>query len=233
MKPLRAFASALFPSPPQTGERVPKAGEGRVFALGFVGLLLASCATQPVRAPIAGDAQQHQLTREQALAAQPRWSLQGRVALSNGRDGGSGRIDWRQDGERYQVVLDAPVTRQGWRLSGDASHARLDGLAGGPREGDDPARLLFETTRWEIPVAAMAAWVRGAPADEARHGPATPAFAPDGRLAGLAQDGWSLAYDDWRPAVADEPEMPGRIEARRGEARVRLVIDQWGAEPLP
>ena len=82
-------------------------------------------------------------------------------------------------------------------------------------------------------MAAMSDWVRGAPADEARHGPATRAFAADGRLAGLAQDGWILAYDDWRPAAGELPELPGRVEARRGEARVRLVIDQWGAEPLP
>lgn len=205
----------------------------RLFAIVVAASLASACAMQPVRAPIAGDAQEHQLAREQALAARTQWSLQGRVALSNGREGGSGRIGWRQDGARYRVVLDAPITRQGWQLGGDGAHARLDGLAGGPREGDDPARLLFEATRWEIPVTAMAQWVRGARADPSRHGPATITFGSDGRLAGLVQDGWTLAYDDWRPAVGDEPELPGRVEAHRGEARVRLVIDQWGTDPLP
>ena len=203
------------------------------FALAVMVALLAACTTQPVRAPIAGDAQQHQIARERALIAQARWSLQGRVALSNGREGGSGRIDWRQEGARYRVVLDAPITHQGWQLSGDATHARIDGLAGGPREGDDPARLLFETTHWEIPVMAMIAWVRGTRADQAIHGTAILSFGADGRLAGMVQDGWSLSYDDWRPAGGDQPDLPGRVEARRGEARVRLVIDQWGAEPLP
>ena len=198
-----------------------------------IAVALTACTTQPVRAPIAGDPQQHQLAREQALAAQPDWSLQGRVALSNGREGGSGRIDWRQAGARYRVVLDAPITRQGWQLEGDDAHARLDGLAGGPREGDDPARLLFEATHWDIPVTAMAQWVRGARADESRHGPANLVFGADGRLAGLVQDGWNLAYDDWRPTDGAVAELPGRVEATRGNARVRLVIDQWGADPIP
>jgi outer membrane lipoprotein LolB len=204
----------------------------RLFAIAAASLL-AACTTQPVRAPVAGDPKQHQIAREQALAAHPDWSLQGRVALSNGHEGGSGRIDWRQAGARYRVVLDAPITRQGWQLEGDDAHARLDGLAGGPREGDDPTRLLFDATHWDIPVAAMAQWVRGARADETRHGPASLTFATDGRLAGLVQDGWTLAYDDWRPAGGAVAELPGRVEATRGKARVRLVIDRWGTDPIP
>jgi outer membrane lipoprotein LolB len=197
-------------------------------------LLLAGCAARAPRTPLpplARTPEAHQQVREAALASQDAWSLQGRVALSNGRDGGSGRIDWVQDGARYDMSLSAPVTRQSWRLEGDAARARLDGIAGGPLEGDDPQALLREATRWEIPVAALSSWVRGMRADEARHGPAILGFGPDGRLATLEQAGWTVHYTEWDAAAA--VELPRRLEAARGEAKVRLVVDAWGSAPAP
>lgn len=201
---------------------------------------LSACAGQPVRQapPIAAAAAlSAQQAREAALHADPDWSLAGRVALSNGRQGGSGRLDWQQDGARYAVSLSAPVTRQSWRLRGDPGGAVLEGLEGGPRHGADPGRLLQESTGWEIPVAALPDWLRGvrAPAQ----GPAALAFGDDGRLASIEQGGWRIDYADWRlPEPAADPlaptasrvALPHRIEATRGQARVRLVVDAWGED---
>lgn len=218
----------------------------RVVVLVFASAWLAACAVQPVRqAPsvAVADAQQTQIDREAALREDVRWSLQGRVALANGDEGGSGRIDWQQAGPRYAVSLSAPITRQSWRLSGDADGALLEGLEGGPRRGLDPARLLRESTGWEIPVTALASWVRGARADAL--GPAQLQFGADGRLARIVQGGWTIQYSDWRlPPATDataagsvattsvDVALPHRLEAVRGEARVRLVVDGWGADAV-
>src|SRR5688500_19532061 len=78
----------------------------RVFLLVAL-LLLGACAGRAPREalpPLGTAPAVHQAQREAALAAHPDWSLQGRVALSNGRDGGSGRIDWQQQGGRYTVA---------------------------------------------------------------------------------------------------------------------------------
>lgn len=201
-----------------------------LFAMVGAGLL-AGCVTTAPRVPLPpaqrDAAVARQETREAALSQHARWNLQGRVALSNGKRGGSGRIDWQQDGDTYRVALSAPITRQSWRLEGDAGSARLEGLDGGPRVGDDATRLLREATGWEIPVQALAAWVRGARAAQA--GPAQLAFAGDGRLAQLQQDGWTLDYSDWRPSPIAGVELPMRVNAERGDARVRLVVDDWSA----
>ncbi|HVI25952.1 MAG TPA: lipoprotein insertase outer membrane protein LolB [Xanthomonadaceae bacterium] len=195
--------------------------------------LLAACAGRPLRAPgpalPAEVAQARQAEREAALAAQPHWSLQGRVAVSTAGRGGSGRLDWNQDGADYVIALSAPVTRQSWRLRGSPGHARLEGLDGGPREGDDATALLLEATGWLVPVDALAAWVRGARA--AGHGPAAVDYGADGQLAALRQDGWSLRYADWRPAAGLAIALPYRVEATRGDARVRLVVDAWDEGP--
>jgi outer membrane lipoprotein LolB len=212
---------------PFTGPRMP------AVLLAAVLSGLAACVPQKVRAPLPSlspqelaAAQTRQAEHEAVVRAEPTWSLQGRVALSNGRNGGSGRIDWQQLADRYEVALSAPVTRQSWRLSGDASAARLDGLEGGTRTGSDPGQLLRAATGWEIPVAALSSWLRGARADEAVFGPATVAFGADRRLARIQQAGWTIDYPAWQPTMA-AGALPVRLNAQRGRAWVRLVVDRW------
>ncbi len=197
------------------------------FALA-IGALLAACAGQPIRtAPPISDAaaRQAQVARAAVLIAHPQWSLQGRVALSNGRNGGSGRIEWHQDGPQYAVALSAPITRQSWRLSGDDGSARLEGLDGGPREGADAQALLREATGWIIPVSALASWVRGAA--DLQLGPAMLQFGAEGRLVRLQQAGWAIDYSDWQLQSVLGIALPHRLNASRDDAKVKLVIDNW------
>lgn len=157
-----------------------------------------------------------------ALAYQGGWTMQGRVAISNGSQGGNARVDWVERGLRdYSVTLSAPVTRQSWRLDVQNGQATISGIEGGPRSGANAAQLLREATTWEIPVDAMRWWVRGqtAPTPSATRY----VFTADGALIGLEQDGWRIQFER-----ASEDALPSRITATRGESRVRLVIDQWG-----
>lgn len=215
---------------------------GRLLATGALLLALAACTSVPVRPPAqtvaldAGaraDADARLAAREAAIRARAGYAFAGRVAMSNGRDGGSGRIDWRQTGEAFEVSLSAPVTRQSWRLVGDPAGARIEGLEGGLREGADVGQLLWEATGFEIPVSALAAWAAGTRADPATFGEATVAYAADGQLARLQQDGWTIDFIDWQPSSSDgAPALPVRINAARDAARVRLIVDAWTLDPV-
>lgn len=202
------------------------------FLVAAATLLLAGCAATTVRAPLPPAERAEALVRQQAreatLAAHPDWTLEGRVALSNQGRGGSGRIEWRQRGTAFDVALSAPITRQGWRLAGDHGHARIDGLDGGPREGKDPDALLREATGWDVPIAALASWVRGARAPSGSE--ARLQFGADGHLQALQQDGWHLEFSDWQLQTALDVVLPMRINATRDSARVRLVVDAWGED---
>lgn len=205
------------------------------FAILAMALLLAACATRPVKAPAptAGFlalAEQQQLIRENILRTQSDWSLEGRIAISNGSKGGSGRIDWDQDGDKYVVSLSAPVTRQSWRLTGDlhSESGRLEGLEGGVREGADAEQLLLEATGWDIPLQSLVQWTRGmADVPGRSNAPAQVEYATDGRLRSLREQGWRIDYTEWFESVGGQPSMPRRIEASRGDAKVRLIIDRW------
>ncbi len=199
MKPLRAFAIVVFAS------------------------LVSACATQPAKPALpalVGAPEANQAARATALAAFPGWSMTGRIAVTNGQQGGSGRIEWRQDGARYAATLSAPVTRQGWRVSGGPDGATLEGMAGGPRSGPDAAALVFEATRWRVPVDALGDWLLALQRDgDAAH------FGDDGRIDRIEGEGWVVSYADWR--AVQGVELPGRIEAMQGAAKVRLVVDDW------
>lgn len=202
-------------------------------------MLLAGCASLPPSAPgrgdaVAGDAAQRVRAEALGLAdadcAAPDWTMAGRVALSNGKQGGSGRIEWTQGAGSSRLLLTAPVTRQGWQLDVDGAGATLEGLPGGPLHDEDAARLLRDATGWEIPVAALGCWLRAAAADTARFGPARIDYGMDLLPRRIEQGGWSVAYDGWKPDPSSALPMPARIDAQRGSDRVRLVVDRWGPE---
>ncbi|MBB5864448.1 lipoprotein insertase outer membrane protein LolB [Xanthomonas sp. 3058] len=176
-------------------------------------------------------ARRAEVARQAWLQAHPNWSFQGRVAISKDRNGGSGRIDWQQDGPRYHVQLSAPVTRQSWVLTGDTTTGagRLEGLEGGPRSGPDAEQVLRDATGWTIPVNQMPDWVRALRI--AGTGAERVDLDAAGRPRTVQQDGWTIDFLAWSPASDAQPELPQRIEARNGDAKVRLLVDQWTVSP--
>lgn len=185
-------------------------------------------AAPDVVTTVSAEAQQAEAARVAALRAQPAWSFQGRVAVSKGRNGGSGRIDWQQQAHQYVVSLSAPVTRQSWTLSGDSQSraGRLDGVEGGPRQGEDAQQVLLEATGWDIPVNQLPDWVRGLVAEGATGAEQVDRDA-EGRPRRVRQMGWDIQFLDWYPAEGDRPVLPRRVEAVNGDAKVRLLVDGW------
>ncbi|PSM12571.1 lipoprotein insertase outer membrane protein LolB [Stenotrophomonas maltophilia] len=208
----------------------------RPLLLAAVTLAVSACTTvgtQKTPPPavvetVSAEAAQAEVARVAALHAQPDWAFQGRVAVSKGKDGGSGRIDWKQEGRRYVVELSAPVTRQSWKLIGDTHYeaGRLEGLPGGPRDGEDAQDLLLEATGWDVPVNQLPDWVRGLVAGDSG-APDKVERDADGRPRRIQQMGWTVQYLDWYPAEGERPALPRRIEASSEDAKVRLLVDQW------
>ena len=195
-------------------------------------LLLAGCATTaPTRPapPLSAEARaERQRERAEWLSLYSTWSFSGRAAISRGAKGGSGRIEWEQlDRNRYSIALSAPVTRQSWRLTGDlhSEAGRIEGLEGGPRDGEFAEALLLEATGLQVPLQQLGSWVRGAPA--AGYPVESLEYDGQGRPSLLRQAGWSVRYTAWRPGPAGQPDLPARIEAESGDAKVKLQIDDW------
>ena len=205
-------------------------------ALGCVllAVLLSGCATAPrlaVPEPvIAPKDRARMLGLEAGDCAAPRWSMSGRVALSNGRDGGSGRITWSQGGGVLRLELSAPVTRQSWTLEIAADGAVLSGILPEPQRGPDAVALVRDAFGWDVPISALGCWLRAVEAGPSRFGPARIEFDGDGLPRHLEQAGWSVDYDGWKQDANSGLPMPIRVTASRDGSRVRLVIDRWSTE---
>lgn len=202
-------------------------GAGRALRLlaGIAALALGACAVRPARE--APDAAVFLAARAEAMQPWQAWSFDGRVAVRNGKEGGSGRIRWREGGGRYEISLRAPVSATTWVLSGDPVQCELRGVAPQPLRGIDPGELLARETGWHLPVAHARSWVRGLALDpaNARLGPLR-----DGLPQVLEEDGWAVEFREWAPAGAGRPPMPKRIVARRAPWEVRLAIAGWSLE---
>lgn len=209
------LAATAGSSPPRRSGRLQ-------LICGLVLLFVAACAPFKPRPASVVDAAMQQ-ARESQLATHPAWSFTGRLALSQGSNGGSARIRWRQRGGDFDIELSAPITRQSWHLRRSADKVTLEGLQGGIRHGSDAEVLLLEATGWRIPLVAMASWVRGARAPS----PSDLSFDPTGLPATIKQDGWLVEYRGWS---GQAPALPQRMFARNGDASVRLVVEAW-SEP--
>jgi outer membrane lipoprotein LolB len=187
-------------------------------------LLLAACVPrEAVR--VQGDAALlgAQLAREKALAGADRWVLQGRLGVSNGRDGGSGSFSWTQDGENYEFVLRGPaISGMNFRLSGNPDGALLEGLDTGPVRGPDAEALMHKALGWEVPLRDLRAWVLGLRADS---GPAELSFGEDRLPSLLQQDGWAVDYRQWDDTR--QPPLPSKVFATKSPYKVKLSIESW------
>ena len=187
-------------------------------------LLLAACVPAPV-VRTKGDAAQLavQQSREQSLAHADHWVMQGRLGVSDGKDGGSGSFSWTQNGDHYEFVLRGPaISGADFRLSGGPDGAQLQGLKSGPISGPDAEALMRKALGWEVPLRDLRAWVLGLRADS---GAAEVSFG-DNRLPSLlVQDGWSVEYREWD--TTRQPALPTKVYANKPPYKVRLSIESW------
>jgi outer membrane lipoprotein LolB len=192
------------------------------FAPVVCALLLAACAGQRVKPPAPdAAAMAAQSAREAALSATSEWTLHGRLGVSDGRDSGSGSLEWSQHGAGYRFSVHAPVTGKTWVLSGGEGRAVLEGLHDQPVEGVDATALLARELGWQVPISELLYWARGLRAP----GDARIQFRADGLPDEIDQAGWTVRYLDYDRAR--DPPLPSKVFASKGDYKVRLAIRDW------
>jgi outer membrane lipoprotein LolB len=187
-------------------------------------LLLAACVPAPA-VRMKGDASQlaAQQSREQSLAHADHWVMQGRLGVSDGKDGGSGSFSWTQNGDHYEFVLRGPaISGADFRLSGGPGGAQLQGLKSGPIAGPDAEALMRKALGWEVPLGDLRAWVLGLRADS---GAAEVSFGDNALPSLLLQDGWSVEYREWD--TTRQPALPTKVYASKPPYKVKLSIESW------
>jgi outer membrane lipoprotein LolB len=188
----------------------------------MAGGLLAGCATrEKVSGPPTSLAE-----RRAAIEAVSTWEARGRIALKTPGASGQGSFTWTQTGDRTVLRVAGPFGADAREIRWDPE--RLTVLSGRGEVAADYAgldaaqRFLDEQLGWSLPIANARRWLLGLAGLES---PAVETLDGAGLLAGLAQDGWEVRYDEYWPE--GRIILPRKLVLQSAAGRIRLVIDQW------
>ena len=190
-------------------------------------LLTSACSSLP--RPVADENASFALyeARRESLSALDGWSLQGRLAVSDENDGGSGTLRWRQSDGANRLDFHGALGRGAWTLESDKEGARLqmaDGRSYQDRSIKDLVRIQLG---WFVPVDALSWWVRGL---EAPGGIEQRSVGEDGELTELRQAGWVIEFARYREQGG--MLLPGKMVARQNDKTVKLAVRNWTLDPV-
>ena len=150
-------------------------------------LVLAGCsASDPLSRPDSDRVRLYEV-RQNSLSQVEEWAIEGRLAVNDGEDGGSGHLNWLWRDGFSRMDFYGALGRGAWKLTSDADGVLLELASGETYRADDVKQLAERQIGWEIPVDALAWWVLGlaSPGEwETRE------LDEDGQLQTLGQYGW-------------------------------------------
>jgi outer membrane lipoprotein LolB len=183
-------------------------------------LLVAGCRTAPTR-PVTAEPWNERRT---ALQGQEHFEAKGRVAVAAGSEGFNARIRWEQEGVRSLVALDGPLGVGGVRVASDGDTFSISTTDGQQLDSEAARAELTSRLGFDPPLSSLRFWILGVP-DPSQ--PASETLDEQQRLAALEQNGWRIDYANYKPVAGRW--LPERLTLRRGDVRVRLIVDRWSS----
>ncbi len=178
----------------------------RTAACVLVLLLLAGCASR-------------QIAPEEVDRG---WLMVGRLALSDGRNSGSGTLEWQHSAQASQMHFHGALGRGAWSLNVTESAATLETADGRQIVEPSVSLLIDRHTALNVPVHGLEYWVLGRAAPGAV---AANKRDENGDLILLEQMGWEIKFRQYRDV--DQQRLPRRVEARQGDQFVKLLVREW------
>lgn len=189
----------------------------------LTGLCLATMVSACSTTPVTTTAQQTLYeSRARAVESRENWELEGRLAVNDGKDGGSGNFKWTRQPGSTHMDFHGALGRGAWRLDADDQGAMLEMANGEVARAATINDLAQQELGWQIPVDALEWWVRGleAPGKAQRT-----EIDEQGLLIRLSQFGWDIEYARYNDS--DVVVMPYKMTARRQNQTVKLLVRRW------
>jgi len=185
-------------------------------------LLLYACSSHQ---RIASDSAAASHAYQQRLAVLENltdWDLAGKLSLDDGDDGGSGNLSWSVRDAESRMKFRGALGKGAWQLDSGPGFAELQRSDGSLVRSASVSRLVEAEIGWQIPVDSLKSWVLGIAAPGS-----TDLLELDeqGRVIAMQQDGWNITYNRYRQF--GDIELPGRMDAVRGQYRVKMAVSRW------
>ena len=137
------------------------------------------------------------------------FAADGRISLRQGERSDHFRFDWRHAPDRDVVLFSTPLGQGLAELGRDTGGAWLKLPGQTEQRAPDLPALTRQLLGVAVPLEVLAEWMGGSRAE--RHGEV---------------DGWTIAVSDSAPYR--ERRLPRRIEVRRDDVELKIVITGWG-----
>jgi outer membrane lipoprotein LolB len=153
------------------------------------------------------------------LATLSQWRATGRMAVAADGSGGSGSLDWEQQGNQTRIRIQGPIGIGGMNLVLEGDAVQLEASDGRRLESQAAWTELEARLGAPVPARNLRYWMLGIPA------PGPSQWRSEASPKTLEQDGWVIVYE--RSILQSGAQLPTRLTATSGASRVRLVIDRW------
>lgn len=182
----------------------------------FLALALAGCATLPPPSPLPSAA------RLETPLQIKSFHLSGRIGTKYQGEGFYGNLRWRHSPSADEIFILSPLGQGVAQIVQDASGVTLTTSEPRVYHAEDAEDLTMEVLGWRLPLAGLRYWVLGLAAPGSAAAVSRDA---SGRPARLVQDAWQIDYQGFEAVRG--VSLPRKIEMRRGELEIKLVVDRW------
>lgn len=188
-------------------------------------VFISGCSLIPSAAPPSASKQAELLWQkhQESLKTLTKWRLNASLSVTKNQQNWIVRVLWNQDGDNYNLRLNAPLGQGAALLTGTK-----DGVI--MRTGDNkilkaktPDELVVKALDMELPIANLYYWIRGIPAPDNRNLPYD--LFPNGHLYSLEQSNWFIEYSPY--VKVENRLLPKKIFLDHKDIQVKIVITQW------
>ncbi|HEU5399515.1 MAG TPA: lipoprotein insertase outer membrane protein LolB [Gammaproteobacteria bacterium] len=189
-------------------------------------LAVSACATLSGHAPMGAANEFAWQARVTTLTALDNWELSGRVGVVNGKEGGSGSLDWDQNGDELHFDFRGPLGAGAVHIEGDSAALHVRSSRGDDFVTTDPEDDFARHLHMPMPVFSMRYWMLGVPDPGA---PYSKVVDTQGEPLSLSQRGWQVDYQEY--ADVGGRALPVRFTLSRGAVRIKVAVSQWTLAP--
>jgi outer membrane lipoprotein LolB len=161
---------------------------------------------------------------QQAASAIDDWDIRARAALRLEGQAYNISLSWKRAAEEFVMILEAPFGQGVFRIEGRGDDGYRLRLPDGQVHTNTTAEALLEdVVGWSLPISGLEYWIRGMPNPDSDF---SYSLDQGGRAKSIEQDRWAIDYLDYF-AAPTSPQLPRRINLRRDDLNLKLVIERW------
>ncbi len=148
------------------------------------------------------------------------WSLNGKMAINNGENSGSGRITWQQSKDTLTATFKAPLGQGSWTIKEQTDQSELISSTNGTSHAETAEILISKELGWHFPWTKIKYWLRGYNSDTSsqliRH---------ENLPKSIEDSDWHIEFQQW--TSTDIGFLPKKIKASQPPYSVKIIIYNW------